>query len=85
MTKCLNRLKSIFKGFDLHFPRTGKVWMKPHNPNRVPKDVYLSFVSSLSGNRMTLLVGVIVHVATCLAVAAKTQYSIYILLSVAFL
>lgn len=34
---------------------------------------------------MTLLVGVIVHVATCLAVAAKTQYSIYILLSVAFL
>ena len=59
--------------------------MKPHNPNRVPKDVYLSFVSSLSGNRMTLLVGVIVHVATCLAVAAKTQYSIYILLSVAFL
>ncbi len=59
--------------------------MKPHNPNRVPKDVYLSFVSSLSGNRMTLLVGVIVHVATCLAVAAKTQYSIYILLSAAFL
>jgi diguanylate cyclase (GGDEF)-like protein len=34
---------------------------------------------------MTLLVGVIVHVATCLAVAAKTQYSIYILLSAAFL
>jgi diguanylate cyclase (GGDEF)-like protein len=59
--------------------------MKPHNPNRVPRDVYLSFVSSLAGNRMTLLVGVIVHVATCLAVAAKTQHSIYILLSVAFL
>ncbi|MFA1677753.1 putative bifunctional diguanylate cyclase/phosphodiesterase [Rhizobium mongolense] len=59
--------------------------MKPHNPNRVPIDVYLSFVSSLSGNRMTLLAGVIVHVATFLAVAAKTQSSIYVLLSAAAL
>ncbi|MGO7420741.1 hypothetical protein ACCT09_12390, partial [Rhizobium ruizarguesonis] len=59
--------------------------MKPDNPNRVPLDVYLSFVSSLSGNRMTLLAGVIVHVATCLAVAAKTQSFVYILLAAAFL
>lgn len=59
--------------------------MKPDNPNRVPIDVYLSFVSSLSGNRMTLLAGVIVHVATCLAVAAKTQSFVYILLAAAFL
>ncbi|MEX2742782.1 putative bifunctional diguanylate cyclase/phosphodiesterase [Rhizobium mongolense] len=59
--------------------------MKPHNPNRVPIDVYLSFVSSLSGNRMTLLAGVIVHVATFLAVAAKTQSFIYVLLSAAAL
>jgi hypothetical protein len=85
LTKCLIPLKSIFKGLGLEFPRTGKVWMKPDNPNRVPLDVYLSFVSSLSGNRMTLLAGVIVHVATCLAVAAKTQSFVYILLSVAFL
>ncbi|MGO4139590.1 hypothetical protein ACEQ6A_34590, partial [Rhizobium brockwellii] len=55
--------------------------MKPDNPNRVHIDVYLSFVSSLSGNRMTLLAGVIVHFATCLAVAAKTQSFVYILLA----
>ncbi len=57
--------------------------MKPHNPNRVPKDVYLSFVNSLSGNRMTLLAGVIVHSATFLAVAAKTESPVYIFLAVA--
>jgi hypothetical protein len=34
---------------------------------------------------MTLLAGVIVHVATCLAVAAKTQSFVYILLAAAFL
>ncbi len=59
--------------------------MKPHNPNRVPTDVYLSFVSSLSGNRMTLLVGVIVHAATCLAIAAKTQSPLYVALALGFI
>ncbi len=58
--------------------------MKPHNPGRVPTDVYLSFVSSLSGNRMTLLLGVIVHAATCLAIAAKTQSFLYLILAAAF-
>src|SRR3954468_11783767 len=81
----MGSLKSIFKRLWLEFRRTGKVWMKPHNPNRVPIDVYLSFVSSLSGNRMTLFAGVIVHVATFLAVAAKVQSFLYILLSAAVL
>jgi diguanylate cyclase (GGDEF)-like protein len=58
--------------------------MKPRNPDRVPTDVYLSFVSSLSGNRTTLLAGVIVHVGTFVAVAAKTGSSVYVLLSAAF-
>ncbi|MGO7609400.1 hypothetical protein ACC695_39370, partial [Rhizobium ruizarguesonis] len=44
--------KSIFKGLGLEFPRTGKVCMKPDNPNRVPLDVYLSFVRGKdAGNR----------------------------------
>jgi diguanylate cyclase (GGDEF)-like protein len=59
--------------------------MKPDNPTRVPTDVYLSFVSSLSGNRTTLLAGVIVHVATCLAIVFKTQSTMYIWLAAAFL
>ena len=46
--------------------------------------MYLSFVSSLSGNRTTLLAGVIVHVSTFLAVAGKTGSSVYVLLSAAF-
>lgn len=59
--------------------------MKPDNPNRVPTDVYLSFVSSLFGNRMTLVAGVIVHVIAFLAVAVKTDSPVYIGLSLAFL
>lgn len=59
--------------------------MKPHNPNRVPTDVYLSFVSSLFGNRMTLVAGVIVHVVAFLAVALKTSSPFYVALSVGFL
>jgi len=59
--------------------------MKPHTPNRVPKDVYLSFVSSLFGNRMTLVAGVIVHVVAFVAVAAKADAPLYYLLALAFL
>ncbi|MBZ9793253.1 EAL domain-containing protein [Rhizobium sp. 3T7] len=59
--------------------------MKPHNPNRVPTDVYLSFVSSLFGNRMTLVAGVVVHVVAFLAVALKTSSPFYVVLSVGFL
>ncbi|WP_183901965.1 putative bifunctional diguanylate cyclase/phosphodiesterase [Rhizobium metallidurans] len=58
--------------------------MKPDSPSRVPTDVYLSFVSSLSGNRMTLLAGVIVHMATCLAIAFKTGSSVYLWLAGGF-
>ncbi|WP_310296913.1 EAL domain-containing protein [Rhizobium sp. BE258] len=59
--------------------------MKPHNPNRVPKDVYLSFVSSLFGNRMTLVAGVVVHAVAFAAVAAKADAPLYYLLALAFL
>jgi len=59
--------------------------MKPHNPNRVPTDVYLSFVNSLFGNRMTLVAGVVVHVVAFLAVALKTSSPFYVVLSVGFL
>ncbi len=59
--------------------------MKPHSLNRVPTDVYLSFVSSLFGNRMTLVAGVVVHVVAFLAVALKTGSLFYVILSVGFL
>ncbi len=59
--------------------------MKPHNPNRVPTDVYLSFVSSLFGNRMTLVAGVVVHVVAFLAVALKASSPFYVVLSLGFL
>ena len=38
--------------------------MKSPSPNSVPTDVYLSFVSSLFGNRKTLFTGMIVQILT---------------------
>ena len=52
--------------------------------SRAPKDVYLSFVSSLFGNRSTLLTGVFVHILTYLAVFHKTGDLYFIFLSFAF-
>ena len=46
--------------------------MKDKGQNTLPADVYLSFVSSLYGNRQTLLVGMISHVITFSFVYAKT-------------
>ncbi|WP_337268211.1 putative bifunctional diguanylate cyclase/phosphodiesterase [Oryzifoliimicrobium ureilyticus] len=51
--------------------------MKSSRPDRVPKDVYLSFIRSLFGNRGTLVAGVIVHVAAFLAVAVKLSIPLY--------
>lgn len=38
---------------------------------QIPTDVYLSFVRSLYGNRMTLRAGLVVHVTTCLLIYFK--------------
>ena len=46
--------------------------MKDKGQNTLPADVYLSFVSSLYGNRQTLFVGMISHVVTFSFVYAKT-------------
>ena len=46
--------------------------MKDKGQGALPTDVYLSFVSSLYGNRQTLFVGMISHVVTFSFVYAKT-------------
>ncbi|MDR6757917.1 diguanylate cyclase (GGDEF)-like protein [Mycoplana sp. BE70] len=46
--------------------------MKDRGQSTLPADVYLSFVSSLYGNRQTLFVGMISHVVTFAFVYAKT-------------
>lgn len=58
--------------------------MKARTADGAPKEVYLSFVSSLFDNRKTLFTGMVVHILTYLAVYHKTQDPIYILLSLAF-
>ena len=47
--------------------------MKDKGQNGLPADVYLSFVSSLYGNRQTLFVGMLSHVITFSFVYAKTD------------
>jgi diguanylate cyclase (GGDEF)-like protein len=58
--------------------------MKPQSPNIVPTDVYLSFVSSLFGNRKTLFTGMIVQILTYVAVYSKSGAAFYIYLSAVF-
>ena len=58
--------------------------MKPPSPDTVPTDVYLSFVSSLFGNRKTLFTGVFVHILTYLLVFLGTHAGIYLAFCVAF-
>ncbi len=59
--------------------------MKIQSPNAVPTDVYLSFVSSLFGNRKTLFTGMIVHILTYGAIYAKTRDPFYIWLTAIFM
>ncbi|MBB4063031.1 putative bifunctional diguanylate cyclase/phosphodiesterase [Gellertiella hungarica] len=59
--------------------------MRIQSPNAVPTDVYLSFVSSLFGNRQTLFTGMVVHILTYAAVYAKTGDSFYVSLTAVFL
>ncbi|MBC2772215.1 EAL domain-containing protein [Rhizobium sp. AQ_MP] len=49
-------------------------------PQEVPTDVYLSFVSSLFDNRFTLFTGMVVHILTFLTVYVQTGASFYLLL-----
>ncbi|NTJ08322.1 putative bifunctional diguanylate cyclase/phosphodiesterase [Rhizobium lusitanum] len=58
--------------------------MKPPSPDTVPTDVYLSFVSSLFGNRKTLFTGVFVHILTYVIVFLSTRANIYLVLCLAF-
>ncbi|WP_183804845.1 EAL domain-containing protein [Mycoplana azooxidifex] len=52
--------------------------MKDRGQSTLPTDVYLSFVSSLYGNRQTLFVGMISHVVTFAFVYAKTADSFFL-------
>ncbi|PTM94293.1 putative bifunctional diguanylate cyclase/phosphodiesterase [Mycoplana dimorpha] len=52
--------------------------MKDRGHSQLPTDVYLSFVSSLYGNRQTLFVGMISHVVTFTFVYAKTGDPFYL-------
>ena len=54
------------------------------NANRVPTDVYLSFISSLFGNRHTLFTGMVVHILVYLAVYAKSGSTFYLYLTAIF-
>lgn len=58
--------------------------MKAQDAATLPTDVYLSFVSSLFGNRGTLWTGVVVHVAWCLLVYHYTGSRFYALLALSF-
>ncbi|MDI7860467.1 EAL domain-containing protein [Rhizobiaceae bacterium n13] len=58
--------------------------MKAERQNAVPTDVYLSFVSSLFGNRKTLFTGMVIHILTYLAVYAKSGATFYIYLTAVF-
>ncbi|MCM2475897.1 EAL domain-containing protein [Rhizobium sp. CG5] len=58
--------------------------MKARAANTVPTDVYLSFVSSLFGNRQTLFTGMVVHIVTYLAVYAKSSEIFYLYLTGVF-
>ncbi|MGV8936445.1 MAG: putative bifunctional diguanylate cyclase/phosphodiesterase [Allorhizobium sp.] len=58
--------------------------MMARKANSVPTDVYLSFTSSLFGNRQTLFTGMVVHILVYLTVFAKTGSVFYVYLSAVF-
>ncbi len=53
--------------------------MNGRTEEQIPADVYLSFVRSLYGNRMTLRAGMIAHVTTCLLVYFKIGDPAYLI------
>jgi len=58
--------------------------MKSPSPNSVPTDVYLSFVSSLFGNRRTLFTGMVVHILSYVIIFVSTGAPFYLGLCVLF-
>ena len=52
--------------------------MGGNQQGQIPTDVYLSFVRSLYGNRMTLRAGMISHVTTCALIFFKVQDPVYL-------
>ena len=52
--------------------------MTANTDGDIPTDVYLSFVRSLFGNRMTLRAGMIAHVVTCLLIYLKVRDPAYL-------
>lgn len=58
--------------------------MKAQSTKAVPTDVYLSFVSSLFGNRQTLFTGMLVHILTYVAVYQKSGSVFYLWLIAVF-
>ena len=58
--------------------------MKAGSANAVPTEVYLSFVSSLFGNRQTLFTGMVVHILTYIAVYIKSGDLFYVYLTIVF-
>ena len=58
--------------------------MTAHKARTLPTDVYLSFVSSLFGNRGTLVTGVVVHVVWCAIVYSYTGAQFYLVAAVCF-
>ncbi|TDK39441.1 EAL domain-containing protein [Rhizobium deserti] len=58
--------------------------MKEVEARTVPTDVYLSFVTSLFGNRGTLFTGMVVHILSCAIIYANTESVFFLLLIVVF-
>src|SRR4051812_20386516 len=58
--------------------------MKEFEAKTVSTDVYLSFVTSLFGNRGTLWTGVVVHVAWCVLVYSYSGSAFYLLFAACF-
>ncbi|WP_226951452.1 putative bifunctional diguanylate cyclase/phosphodiesterase [Rhizobium terrae] len=58
--------------------------MKETEAKTLSTDVYLSFVTSLFGNRGTLVTGMVVHVAWCLLVYSSTGSVFYIFMAIGF-
>jgi diguanylate cyclase (GGDEF)-like protein len=52
--------------------------MSDKTEEQIPADVYLSFVRSLYGNRMTLRAGMVAHVVICLAIYFKVDDPFYV-------
>nr|CAD6408102.1 phosphodiesterase [Rhizobium sp. Q54] len=58
--------------------------MKAEEATTLPTDVYLSFVSSLFGNRGTLFTGMIVHLLSCVLIYRYSGSPFYLWLAIAF-